>query len=280
MQISNLLQRINPLTNYKTETKDLHLAPHPWKIVKCQETGFVFLENPPGYEALEEEYAWEKTRSELQKEKKELEPIRYSISSQIKKLKAKTKRNKVRDIVKKEIINLKNKSLINLLDVGCAEGQTLEEIIAETPLEFHQKCIPNGIEISKELAQKAADRAKRGLWVCNNAVDGVLEFDNNFFDIIVLRSFLEHEIEPLSLLKNSYKKLVTGGMIVIKVPNFNSFNRYYRGRRWCGFRHPDHVNYFTPESLKSISLSAGYKVRMTFLDRFPLSDSMYAILRK
>jgi len=68
--------------------------------------------------------------------------------------------------------------------------------------------------------------------------------------------------------------------IIIKVPNYASVNRKIRGARWCGFRWPDHVNYFTPATLHMMALKAGLElVRMTFLDRNPLSDSMYAILQ-
>ena len=54
------LKRVSPLLERNSETINLNLAPHPWKILKCAETGIVFLENPPGYEALKEDFAWEK----------------------------------------------------------------------------------------------------------------------------------------------------------------------------------------------------------------------------
>ena len=109
----------------------------------------------------------------------------------------------------------------------------------------------------------------------------MLEFQDSFFDVVVLSSFLEHEINPLSLLKNTFIKLKDKGNVIIKVPNFDSWNRHLRKEKWCGFRHPDHVNYFTPKTLKDISLRSGFKkFSMGFLDRQPLSDSMYAVLEK
>jgi hypothetical protein len=49
---------------------------------------------------------------------------------------------------------------------------------------------------------------------------------------------------------------------------------------WCGFRWSDHVNYFTPATLTLMASAAGFAVsRMGFLDRQPLSDSMYSVLR-
>ena len=55
--------------------------------------------------------------------------------------------------------------------------------------------------------------------------------------------------------------------------------RHLRGPRWCGYRWPDHVNYFTPATLQRMAEAAGLRVaRMNALDRSPLSDSLYAVL--
>jgi len=276
------IKRVSPILERETKTELLNLAPEPWKILKCLETGIVFLENPPGYEALKEEFAWEKTYQSEVESKKSAEPLRYKVSSFAKEYRHKVlKRNKVKDLSKKCILKKEDQNNIQLLDVGCAEGGALETIISELPSSFHSKCIPNGIEISAELANKAKINAKRGIWVHNNAVNGMLEFQDSFFDVVILSSFLEHEINPLRLLKNTFTKLKDKGNVIIKVPNFDSWNRHLRKEKWCGFRHPDHVNYFTPKTLKHISLRSGFKkFSMGFLDRQPLSDSMYAVLEK
>ena len=35
----------------------------PWFVVQCSTCGFVYLRNPPTYEQLVSEFAWEKTRA-------------------------------------------------------------------------------------------------------------------------------------------------------------------------------------------------------------------------
>tara|TARA_B100000927_G_scaffold278228_1_gene260696 strand:- start:2470 stop:3309 length:840 start_codon:yes stop_codon:yes gene_type:complete len=277
-----LLERVSPIIGHKTETADLSFyAPSPWKIVKCLESNLVYLQNPPEYEHLEEDLAWEKTRALEKKKRVKEEPFRSAISNRFKKLKGITKRNKIRDMIKSYIAKNDLKDDIMMVDVGCAEGQTLINTIAELPESVQDRCIPNGIEISKSLAEYARKNAPKGHWVCNNAVDGMLEFRDESIDIFVLRSFLEHEVNPVGLLKNAYNKLKSGGVIFIKVPNFNSFNRLYRKEKWCGFRHPDHVNYFTPETLVKTCLKAGYSnIKMGIFDKQVFSDSMYATLTK
>jgi len=100
-------------------------------------------------------------------------------------------------------------------------------------------------------------------------------------DVVIMSSFLEHESQPLELLKRIHPILASDGVIILKVPNFASWNRILRGRKWCGFRFPDHVNYFTPKTLKQLAQNANFTItRQSFFDRFPFNDSMYAVLKK
>jgi SAM-dependent methyltransferase len=98
---------------------------------------------------------------------------------------------------------------------------------------------------------------------------------------VVMQCYLEHEIRPRAVLSAVHGVLRPGGFLVIKVPNFASWNRSVRGQRWCGFRYPDHVNYFTPLSLKTMLLSTGFEiVQNRLFDHFPLADNLYMVSRK
>lgn len=99
------------------------------------------------------------------------------------------------------------------------------------------------------------------------------------FRLILLASYLEHEVQPLPVLRRCRALLADSGLVVVKVPNYACWNRRLRGARWCGFRWPDHVNYFTPATLREMAARAGLRVsRMALRDRHPLSDSLYAVL--
>jgi predicted SAM-dependent methyltransferase len=120
-----------------------------------------------------------------------------------------------------------------------------------------------------------------GRIVASSAVEGVTHFRPDEIDVAVLSSFLEHEAQPLALLRNLHRVLKPGASVIIKVPNYACWSRRLRGPRWPGFRFPDHVNYFTPATLRTLAERAGFRIaRQTLLDRFPLSDSMYAVLQK
>ena len=54
-----------------------------------------------------------------------------------------------------------------------------------------------------------------------------------------------------------------------------------RRDNWCGYRFPDHVNYFTPESLQKIVKKLGFEVaQFGLFDRLIFSDNMYIVLKK
>ena len=95
----------------------------------------------------------------------------------------------------------------------------------------------------------------------------------------MLSCILEHEIAPLPLLRSCRACLAADGRMIVKVPNYACLARHVRGRRWCGYRWPDHVNYFTPATRAATARAAGLRVvRMGIMDRNPLSDSLYAVL--
>ena len=274
--------RISPLLKQKGRELQLDYAPAPWMLKQCVETGIVFLANPPAYEALSETYAYEVTFRKESAARKRAEPLRYAFSALLKHFRAKIlKRNKVLAILRK-LIAASGSAHIRVLDVGCGWGELMETLVASLPAQQRARVTPHGVDISRHLARLSDEKFTPlgGRCVHASASDGVQRFAEGYFDIIVMASYLEHEASPLAVLANCRKRLKPGGSIVVKVPNFACFNRILRGPRWSGFRWPDHVNYFTPETLRALAVQAGLDVvRMSALDSTPFSDNMYALMR-
>lgn len=276
------LKRVCPLRERTTATTTLNIAPAPWVVRQCSETGMVFLENPPGYASLQSELAWEVTWQREADARAAAAPTLYALSRAMKSFRQRVlKRNKVAAMAT-AIVRGSPSERVNLLDLGCGEGQLLGLVMDRLAPAQRQRCVPHGVEISNELARRAdaALRVHGGRCVHASALEGLAGFDDDYFDLIVLASFLEHEIQPLPLLRECARRLRAGGHVLIKVPNHASWNRHLRGARWCGYRWPDHVNYFTPQTLAAMAQAAGLVVeRMNLLDRFAFSDSLYAVLR-
>ncbi len=96
-----------------------------------------------------------------------------------------------------------------------------------------------------------------------------------------LRAYLEHEREPAAVLAETWRVLKPAGCVLIKVPNYGCWNRPVRGSRWCGYRFPDHVNYFTPRSLRRVLEDNAFVVaRCGWFDRLPTNDNMWLVARK
>jgi SAM-dependent methyltransferase len=278
------LHRVSPLLERDAPTTQLHgVAPAPWVLRRCEASGLVFLENPPGYDALQSELAWEVTWQREADKRAADEPALYAMSTAAKRFRHRVmKRNKVADLAT-AIVRASASSEVRMLDLGCGEGQLLGQVMDRLPESVRRRCRPYGVEISNELARRsqAALAPYGGRCVHASALQGLASFEAGFFDLIVMSSFLEHEIQPLPLLREAARTLGDGGRVLVKVPNYASWNRVLRGPRWCGYRWPDHVNYFTPDTLGAAARAAGLQVqRMNLLDRFPLSDSLYAVLRK
>ena len=251
----------------------LEYSQSEWILKQCSQCDLVYLENAPNYEAIESEFAWEKTYHAEKSKRRKGKALRYLLSDAAKKVKLLIRGRKVR--AKEQRFIKRYIGTGRMLDVGCGAGRTL--------INLPESITPFGIEISPYLADVSQKYCgpRGGNVVRNNAVDGMDEFDADLFDGIMMRAFLEHETEPVRLLDKARRVLRAGGRIIIKVPNYGCVNRVVRGKRWCGFRFPDHVNYFTPLTLKRLVKETGYRVlRFGALDRFPFSDNMWMVIEK
>lgn len=241
-----------------------------WQLKQCSDCDFIYLENVPCYELLEEKFSWEKTSEAETARKVETEPIRKTLSDLLKTIRKKWfKRDKLTKLINKYFISGR------VLDIGCSSGSVLKNL--------KENYEPWGIEISKALAIEAQKSLKNraSQIVHANAVAGTQELPENFFRGVIMSAFLEHEANPKLLLKNVFRILMPSGYCIIKVPNFASINRVVRGKNWCGFRFPDHVNYFTPNNLIKICENIGFQIeKFTFLDRIPISDNMWIVIKK
>lgn len=282
------VQQLCPILGRPTEVEETEFSRGDWRLVRCRETGLVFLPDPPPYEALEEEFAWERTHSAEIERRLADEPVFARFSRSWKHLRQRVlpKRNRIAEIALRLVIRRRSdddrrtKRPIVALDLGCAGGDRMVDLCTR----FESKglaVVPIGLEISKALAARASQAfAPRGGRVVQaSAVDGAASLDAASLDFVLMSSFLEHEAQPLELLRRLRDRLRPNGVIVLKVPNFACWNRSIRGGKWCGFRYPDHVNYFTPDTLAILAGEAGFDLLPpTFGDRMPMSDNMYAVL--
>ena len=140
-----------------------------------------------------------------------------------------------------------------LLDVGCAYGFFLQEARPYFDVA--------GIEIAEEAATFCR---KQGLRVLQGMADL-----NNFaqlgmVDVITLLDVLEHLPSPHETLALCTRYLSPGGVILITTGDFASYLARIAGARWRLMTPPQHLWYFTRESVQR--MSHALRLRMEFCD--------------
>ncbi len=235
-----------------------------WRVVECENCSMVYLQNPADYEALEEEFAWEKTYVEEDAMRQRRKSWIKRAARQIRILSY----NLRRDANDHYLAIL---GAGNILDVGCGNV-----------VRWRAPFIPHGIEISMAL-QKSADeqmRALGGECLHGAGAEAIWDFPEDKFDSIMMHSYLEHEVQVGKILEGAMRCLKPGGKAFIRVPNYNSLNRHISGPKWPGFRYPDHVNYFTTKTLKAAAANAGFDFKLVNRHKIWLDDNIQALLIK
>ena len=235
-----------------------------WRVVRCRDCGFVFLANPPVYESLVDEFAWEKTSKVERTRRRTSRPLLMWL-----------------DRITRWRLHMFSRSRADfyrslfrpgrVLDVGCGGG-------AGPPEPF----VPYGIEISKALHARSRPlmAARGGDVIHGPAAVAIASFPDRFFSGAILSSVLEHEVQPKRLIGEIARVLEAGGKAYVRVPNFGSINRVVNGGKWCGFRHPDHVNYFTSGSLRRMAGDCGLAMTHLHPLRLPVDDNINVVLTK
>lgn len=262
-----LIQRACPVCG-APESRPNRYSVAPWQMVDCAGCGQTYLRTVPDYAAQFETLAWERTTKLEEVRRLEARPVSYRVS--------KATRGRLHLLPRRRIEHLIGRHAApgNVVDLGCGGGDHL--------LGLPPGYVPHGVEISTALAAEAAARLEPlGGRVANAAsLDGLREFPDGFFTGAMLRSYLEHESRPREVLAELHRTLAPGGVAIVKVPNYGSWNRRVMGARWCGFRWPDHMNQFTPRTLAELARRAGYAIRFSLTARLPTSDNMWAVLTR
>lgn len=248
----------------------LSYSPAVWPLKQCPHCAFVYLEKAATYAEMEEHFAWEKTSQAESRRRKSAEPLKQTLSDSFKRVRRDLfKRQKLGDFIRAYL------PVGAVADVGCGTGNSLLRLPA------HHTAI--GLEISRALAAKAQRKVatRGGRVIAGDALHGLRTLVDGELSGVVMSAYLEHEIHPRALLTEVHRALRERGRVILKVPNYASWNRTVRGARWCGFRFPDHVNYFTPQTLARLGRETGFHVlRCRWQDCLPTSDNLWMVLEK
>ena len=151
-----------------------------------------------------------------------------------------------------EISKLRPLSGARLLDIGCAAGAFVE---AAQEL----ACNAYGIDISRFATEYGK---KRGLKVFQGETPQVIAGEQNW-DIVTLWHVLEHVPDPKGLLARLRSVMGSGSLLVIELPDVASLPARFLREKWKMISIPEHLWYFSENTLKRLLASCGYRTFST-----------------
>ena len=141
-----------------------------------------------------------------------------------------------------------------ILDIGCATGNFLYGM-----KNLGWDCY--GVEPSEYAATYAKNRFNLNIF---NGYFEKADFPNNYFDVITLWDVLEHTSDPNELLKKIKGLLKSDGVLLLTMPNSESWGRHFFGQYWAGWDMPRHYNAFSPTSISTLFKHNGFIINDIF----------------
>lgn len=138
-----------------------------------------------------------------------------------------------------------------LLDIGCATGFFLNGMRKQGDWELH------GVEVNPYAAQIA--REKHNLQVRIGTLRES-SYSDSYFDAVTMWDVLEHLHDPLANLEEIARILAPDGILIIRVPNLDSWDARIFKHNWAGFDSPRHLYVFSPRTLDQLLDRAGFDI--------------------
>ncbi len=140
----------------------------------------------------------------------------------------------------------------SVMDVGCGPGTMLESLRRRGATGI---CgvEPSGVAAEFASAHIAGSRIHVSDW--EHAPLG-----DERFDVICGLDLIEHLYEPRAFVRWAYARLVPGGVLYLKTPNWGAVEKY--GADWGGLSIDfEHVCYFSAETLSRLLAREGFEIR-------------------
>ena len=135
-----------------------------------------------------------------------------------------------------------------LIEVGAGYG-TFSEVANEN--KSFRKVI--AIEPSPESANSCESK---GIEVINDFIENV-NLDNHVVNVIASFEVIEHLFSPMNFIKECFRILSPGGLLVLTCPNIHGFDIGILQEKSQSVDH-EHLNYFNPSSLQALVEKCGF----------------------
>jgi 2-polyprenyl-3-methyl-5-hydroxy-6-metoxy-1,4-benzoquinol methylase len=149
----------------------------------------------------------------------------------------------------------------HLLDIGAGTGHFLKRAKDEGFTVLGLEPDPDARKVAKELND-----------VELLPLEGLKELGASRFDAITMWHVLEHVYDLNEELETILSSLKEGGVFVVAVPNYTSFDASYYKEFWAAYDVPRHLYHFEPKTITNLVESKGLKFEKMLPMKF---DSYY-----
>ena len=194
-------------------------------LVRCQKCSFVFSSCNPSLEELNKVYSAYRRGDVI--------PTPLSLL-------------KYRQVA---LLLMRLRRLKTVLDVGCGDGHLLASF-KEYDINIY------GTEYDDDAAKMASNK---GVKILPGGLQPAAPEGVKGFDMVAFTEVIEHINNPKVIISHFYELLVPGGLLYITTPNFRSIESNLLGPDWGMIAYPEHLCYYTPETLHYLLESSGFE---------------------
>lgn len=224
--------------NYATLffNKDYTVSEQSFEVVSCLKCSFVWTKNPPLPESIGEYYISDEYISHSD--------VKNDLKDKLFHFARRLMLNKKSKLI--ESISTAKKGV--LLDIGCGTGYFLNKM---------QYCGWNvfGFEPSDNARSVAANNFNLNIFDSNE----LYKFDKKV-DVITMWHVLEHVYDLDGYIKKFSEILNDDGLVVVAVPNIDSFDSGIYKSEWAALDTPRHLWHFNSNTISLLFVKYGFKV--------------------
>jgi 2-polyprenyl-3-methyl-5-hydroxy-6-metoxy-1,4-benzoquinol methylase len=232
------------------QTKDYRVTQESFELVRCPQCGLVITQPQPPESAINRYYETDDYISHAAEVRSMMDRLYYGVRRWM--------------VERKKALIERHSIGKDLVDIGTGTGF----------FALHMRNAGwqvNAFEPSADARRVAKD--KHHLEV--QEIGKLFDLPGDSADVVTMWHVLEHVHDPNAYIQLIHRVLRDEGMLLIAVPNYQSYDARAYGEYWGAWDVPRHLWHFNPESVFRLLDRHGFKVQKKYVMRF---DAFYVAL--